>query len=248
MLEVKNVTKRYGKNLACDDVSFNLEPGTLTVLLGPNGAGKSTIIKSIIGFLKYNGSITINGTSTKTTEARKYLGYIPEMPSLYPTLTVAEHMEFIARAYRLTNYKDRINMLLERFELDDKRKKFGDELSKGMQQKLNLCLGLLPDPDYILLDEPMLGLDPHAIKELKLYIEEMRKEGKTLLISTHIIDSVDMLWDRTIIMQSGKIRANVARDEIEGSGKSLEDLFFEVTEGIEKEAVSSSSEKAGEEQ
>ena len=82
MLEVKNVTKRYGKNLACDDVSFNLEPGTLTVLLGPNGAGKSTIIKSIIGFLKYNGSITINGTSTKTTEARKYLGYIPEMPSL----------------------------------------------------------------------------------------------------------------------------------------------------------------------
>ncbi|MBR2993737.1 MAG: ABC transporter ATP-binding protein [Clostridiales bacterium] len=248
MLEVKNVTKRYGKNLACDDVSFNLEPGTLTVLLGPNGAGKSTIIKSIIGFLKYNGSITINGTSTKTTEARKYLGYIPEMPSLYPTLTVVEHMEFIARAYKLSNYKDRINMLLERFELDDKRKKFGDELSKGMQQKLNLCLGLLPDPDYILLDEPMLGLDPHAIKELKLYIEEMRKEGKTLLISTHIIDSVDMLWDRTIIMQSGKIRANVARDEIEGSGKSLEDLFFEVTEGIEKEAVSSSSEKAGEEQ
>jgi ABC-type multidrug transport system ATPase subunit len=157
-------------------------------------------------------------------------------------------MEFIARAYKLSNYKDRINMLLERFELDDKRKKFGDELSKGMQQKLNLCLGLLPDPDYILLDEPMLGLDPHAIKELKLYIEEMRKEGKTLLISTHIIDSVDMLWDRTIIMQSGKIRANVARDEIEGSGKSLEDLFFEVTEGIEKEAVSSSSEKAGEEQ
>ncbi|MBR4430198.1 MAG: ABC transporter ATP-binding protein [Clostridiales bacterium] len=248
MLEVKNVTKRYGKNLACDDVSFNLEPGTLTVLLGPNGAGKSTIIKSIIGFLKYNGSITINGTSTKTTEARKYLGYIPEMPSLYPTLTVVEHMEFIARAYKLSNYKDRINMLLERFELDDKRKKFGDELSKGMQQKLNLCLGLLPDPDYILLDEPMLGLDPHAIKELKLYIEEMRKEGKTLLISTHIIDSVDMLWDRTIIMQSGKIRANVTRSEIDGSGKSLEDLFFEVTEGIEKEAVSSASEKAGEEQ
>ena len=244
MLEVKNVTKRYGKNLACDDVSFNLEPGTLTVLLGPNGAGKSTIIKSIIGFLKYNGSITINGTSTKTTEARKYLGYIPEMPSLYPTLTVGEHMEFIARAYKLTNYKDRINMLLERFELDDKRKKFGDELSKGMQQKLNLCLGLLPDPDYILLDEPMLGLDPHAIKELKNYIEEMRKAGKTMLISTHIIDSVDMLWDRTIIMQKGQIRANVTRSEIEGSGKSLEDLFFEVTEGIDKSSVSGEGENA----
>ena len=242
MLEVKNVTKRYGKNLACDDVSFTLEPGSLTVLLGPNGAGKSTIIKSIIGFLKYQGSITVNGINNKTTEARKYLGYIPELPSLYPTLTVIEHMEFIARAYKLTDYKDRIETLLKRFELDDKKKKFGDELSKGMQQKLNLCLGLLPDPDIILLDEPMLGLDPHAIKELKNYIEEMRRAGKTMLISTHIIDSVNMLWDRTIIMQGGRIRANVTRNEIEGSGKNLEDLFFEVTEGIEKDAVSSKTE------
>jgi len=245
MLEVKNVTKRYGKNLACNDVSFTLEPGSLTVLLGPNGAGKSTIIKSIIGFLKFEGTITVNGVGNKTTEARKYLGYIPELPSLYPNLTVIEHMEFIARAYKLTNYKERIDMLLKRFELDDKRKKFGDELSKGMQQKLNLCLGLLPDPDIILLDEPMLGLDPHAIKELKNYIEEMRQAGKTMLISTHIIDSVDMLWDRTIIMQGGQVRANVTRDEIDGSDKSLEDLFFEVTEGIEKDAVTGDeSEKA----
>ena len=239
MLEVKNVTKRYGKNVACNDVSFTLEPGTLTVLLGPNGAGKSTIIKSIIGFLKYDGSITVNGMVNKSVQARKVLGYIPEMPSLYPSLTVIEHMEFIARAYKLTDYKDRINMLLERFELDDKRKKFGDELSKGMQQKLNLCLGLLPDPDIILLDEPLLGLDPHAIKELKNYIEEMRKAGKTMLISTHIIDSVDMLWDRTIIMQGGSIKANVTRTEVDNSGKSLEDLFFEVTEGIDKSSVKS---------
>ncbi len=240
MLEVKNVTKRYGKNLACNDVSFTLEPGSLTVLLGPNGAGKSTIIKSIIGFLKYEGQITVNGMNNKSVGARKVLGYIPELPSLYPTLTVVEHMEFIARAYKLTDYKDRIDDLLKRFELDDKRKKFGDELSKGMQQKLNLCLGLLPDPDIILLDEPMLGLDPHAIKELKIYIEEMRKAGKTLFISTHIIDSVDMLWDRTIIMQNGQIKANVTRSEIEGSGKTLEDLFFEVTEGIEKDDVTGS--------
>jgi ABC-type multidrug transport system ATPase subunit len=154
-------------------------------------------------------------------------------------------MEFIARAYRLTDYKDRIDTLLRRFELDDKRKKFGDELSKGMQQKLNLCLGLLPDPDIILLDEPMLGLDPHAIKELKLYIEELRQAGKTLFISTHIIDSVDMLWDRTIIMQGGQIKANVTRSEVDGSGKSLEDVFFEVTEGIEKEQVSGDEDKAG---
>ena len=242
MLEVKNVTKRYGKNVACNDVSFTLEPGSLTVLLGPNGAGKSTIIKSIIGFLKYDGSITINGMNNKSVEARKVLGYIPEMPSLYPTLTVIEHMEFIARAYKLTDYKDRINMLLERFELDDKRKKFGDELSKGMQQKLNICLGLLPDPDLILLDEPLVGLDPHAIKELKNYIEELRKAGKTLFISTHIIDSVDMLWDRTIIMQNGQIKANVTKAGVDAGGKTLEDLFFEVTEGIDKSSVSGEGE------
>ena len=129
-------------------------------------------------------------------------------------------------------------MLLTRFELADKKKKFGDELSKGMQQKLNLCLGLLPDPDIILLDEPLLGLDPHAIKELKIMIEEMRKEGKTMLISTHIIDSVDMMWDRTVIMQGGRVKANVTRPEIDGMGKTLEDLFFEVTEGIDRESVS----------
>ena len=135
-------------------------------------------------------------------------------------------------------------MLLKRFELDDKRKKFGDELSKGMQQKLNLCLGLLPDPDILLLDEPLLGLDPHAIKELKLYIEEMRQTGKTMLISTHIIDSVDMMWDRTVIMQNGKVKANVTRAEIDGQGKSLEDLFFEVTEGVDKDAVTESESTA----
>ena len=241
MLEVSHVTKKYGKTIACDDVSFTLESGSLTVLLGPNGAGKSTIMKSIIGFLRYSGTITLNGIPNKTIEARKILGYIPEMPSLYPTLTVAEHMEFIARAYKLTDYKDRIDQLLTRFELADKKKKFGDELSKGMQQKLNLCLGLLPDPDILLLDEPLLGLDPHAIKELKMMIEEMRQAGKTMLISTHIIDSVDMLWDKTVIMQNGQVKADISKSDIEGMGKTLEDLFFEVTEGVSRDAVSESS-------
>lgn len=241
MLNVQNVTKKYGKTIACNDVSFTLDPSSMTILLGPNGAGKSTIMKSVIGFLKYSGSITVNGIPNKTPEARKILGYVPEIPALYPNLTVSEHMEFIARAYRMTDYRNRINELLERFELADKSKKFGDELSKGMQQKLNLCLGLLPDPEVILLDEPMIGLDPHAIKELKNVIEEMRAAGKTLLVSTHIIDSVDMLWDRTIIMQNGVIRANVTKPELALAGKSLEDMFFEVTEGIEKDAVSEAS-------
>ena len=234
MVNVSHVTKKYGKVLACNDVSFHLDPGSVTVLLGPNGAGKSTIMKAMIGFLRYDGEITVDGYPNKTTEARRVLGYIPELPTLYPNLTVSEHMEFLARAYKLSDYRKRIDELFERFELSDKRKKFGDELSKGMQQKLNLCLGLLPEPKVLLLDEPMIGLDPHAIKELKNMIEEMRAQGKTLLVSTHIIDSVDMLWDRTIIMQSGVIRANVTREELEGGGETLEELFFRVTEGIER--------------
>ncbi len=238
MLNVSHVTKKYGKVLACNDLSFHLDPGSVTVLLGPNGAGKSTIMKAIIGFLRHDGEITVGGYGNKTREARRLLGYIPEMPSLYPNLTVAEHMEFLARAYRLTDYKDRINMLLQKFELEDKRKKFGDELSKGMQQKLNICLGLLPEPKLMLLDEPMIGLDPHAIKELKSTIEQMRSEGKTLLVSTHIIDSVDMLWDRTIIMQNGVIRANITRQELEQDGRTLEQLFFDVTENVEKDHMS----------
>lgn len=231
MLKIDHVKKRYRKVLAVNDVSFELKPGTVTVLLGPNGAGKSTLIKSIIGFLRYEGEITVDGILNKTTEARKKIGYIPEIPSLYPNLTVNEHMEFLARAYKMKDYKDRTKELFDIFELSNKTKKFGDELSKGMQQKLNLCLGLLPDPEVILMDEPMIGLDPHAIRNLKEIIENYRKEGKTLLVSTHIIDSVDMLWDRALIMKNGVLHANVTKEELAEEGKTLEELFFEITEG-----------------
>jgi ABC-type multidrug transport system ATPase subunit len=230
MLTVSNITKRYGKNLACNDVSFQIDRGSITVLLGPNGAGKSTLLKSITGFLRYDGNVLVDGIPNKTVEAKRVMGYIPEIPSLYPNLTVAEHMEFIARAYKLTDYRPFAEELLDRFELSDKKKKFGDELSKGMQQKLNLCLGLLSRPRLLLMDEPMIGLDPHAIKELKKMIEEMRAEGRTVLVSTHMIDSIDMLWDRTLIMQGGHLAANVTREELEQNGQKLEDLFFSITE------------------
>ena len=230
MLVVKDLTKKYGKTVACDHVSFTLEPGTITVLLGPNGAGKSTVMKSVIGFLKYEGSVSVGGYNNKTVEAKRLLGYIPELPSLYPNLTVSEHMEFLARAYKLTDYKPRIDELFDRFELTDKKKKYGDELSKGMQQKLNICLGLLPQPKILLLDEPMIGLDPHAIKELKNLLLRLREEGCAILVSTHMIDSVENLWDRAVIMQKGVVRANVTHEELEARGETLEQMFFEITE------------------
>lgn len=242
MLKISHLTKKYGKVVACNDITLDVGNGEVAVLLGPNGAGKSTLIKSVAGLVRFSGSVRIGGFDNRSESAKRILGYIPELPALYPNLTVAEHLEFIARAYRLENYKNRIDDLLDAFELSDKKKKFGDELSKGMQQKLNICIGLLPDPDLVLMDEPMIGLDPHAIKQLKLVFDDMREKGKTLIVSTHIIDSVDMLWDRTIIMQNGQIKANVTRAEVDAGGKTLEDLFFEVTEGIDKSSVSGEGE------
>ena len=220
MLSVNNVTKKYGKVIANENISLQIADGQIAVLLGPNGAGKSTIIKSIIGFLKYQGSVTVDGLLNKSIEAKRIMGYIPEIPSLYPNLTVDEHLEFVARAYKLDNYKDYKEELLRRFELDDKKKKFGDELSKGMQQKLSICCGLLPKPKLILFDEPMIGLDPHAIKELKSLLLELKQQGASVLVSTHMIDSIEELWDTTYIMMKGRVAAVVERDKMGEGDKS----------------------------
>lgn len=230
MLTVSHVTKRYRKVTANDDINLTVGDGQIGILLGPNGAGKSTIIKCIMGFLKYEGQIAINGMNNKSIEAKRYMGYVPEIPSLYPNLTVDEHLEFLARAYKLKDYTEYKEQLLERFELADKRKKFGDELSKGMQQKLSICCGLLPKPGLILFDEPMIGLDPHAIKELKNVFLELKQAGSSILVSTHMIDSIEELWDVTYIMKNGRIASEVHRENIREGEKSLEDIFFEITE------------------
>ncbi len=230
MLQVNKVTKKYGKLIANDQISFHINPQEISILLGPNGAGKSTIIKCIAGLLKFDGSILINGSDNKSLQAKRELGYIPEIPALYDMLTVWEHMEFIARAYSLQNWKERAEDLLTRFELEDKKKKLGNELSKGMQQKVSICCGLLPEPKVILFDEPLVGLDPHAIKELKKLIIWLRNHGASILISTHMLDSVEEFWDSTNIMINGRIAARRTRQDIAGRGEDLEQLFFSITE------------------
>lgn len=203
MFEVSHVTKRYGKVVANDDISFSVADGQIAVLLGPNGAGKSTVIKCITGLLRFDGSITVCGFPNKSLEAKRLLGYVPEMPAVYDLLTVAEHLEFIARAYSLSDWKERADSLLSRFELFDKKDKLGKELSKGMQQKLSICCALLPEPKVIVFDEPMVGLDPHAIKELKAVFAELKTAGASVLISTHMLDSVEDYWDVAHIMVNG---------------------------------------------
>ncbi len=229
MIHVENVTKKYGRLLANDHVSLDVNPGELTVLLGPNGAGKSTLIKSICGLLRFEGSITIGGHVHNTPEAKRLLGYVPEMPVLYPMLTVHEHLEFIAKAYRLDHWEDYAQELFHKFDLSDKQNKLGKELSKGMQQKVSVCCAVLPRPRAVIFDEPLVGLDPHGIREIKAMIANLKKEGCALIVSTHMIDSVEEDWDTTCIMKNGKIAALCHRNE-QADGKTLEDTYFAIVE------------------
>jgi ABC-2 type transport system ATP-binding protein len=230
MLKVENLTKKYEKTKAVDDISFEVNDGEIAVLLGPNGAGKSTTIKSIAGLLKYNGDITINNMNNKTIEAKRIFGYVPEAPAVYDMLTVYEHIKFIASAYKLKNYEDKAKELLTTFDLWDKKDKLGGSLSKGMQQKISICCSLLLNPKVILFDEPMIGLDPKAIKELKSYFIKLKEMNCSILISTHIIDSIDEVWDKALIMKAGKIVLSRTREEITFNNESLEKIFFDVTE------------------
>ncbi|HOD93508.1 MAG TPA: ABC transporter ATP-binding protein [Clostridia bacterium] len=230
MLEILNVTKKYGKLVANDNISFHVNDGQIAVLLGPNGAGKSTIIKCISGLLRFKGEIKIDGYDNKSIEAKQLLGYVPEMPAVYDLLTVEEHLEFIARAFK-TRDDEYEKSLLDRFELWDKKSKLGKELSKGMQQKLSICCALVHKPKVIVFDEPLVGLDPHAIKVLKSMFKELKEDGRTILISTHMIDSVEDYWDVAHIMMNGSFAATkVNENDSSTSKESLEELFFEITE------------------
>ena len=229
MLEIQNLTKVYGKVKAVDDVSFLVPGGQVGILLGPNGAGKSTIIKSIAGLLRYEGQVRICGLPGRSMEAKKVFAYVPEIPAMFEALTVREHVEYIRKAYNSQISDEEIEFILKRFELWDKQDKLGNELSKGMMQKVSICCALVIKPKVIMLDEPMVGLDPQAIKELKEVITELKGFGVTILISTHMLEMVEGLWDIMFVMQKGRIIGSYRKEE--AGNKELEDLFFEMTGG-----------------
>ncbi|MGU9539848.1 ABC transporter ATP-binding protein [Clostridium tepidum] len=231
MLTVKGLSKNYRKFKAVNNVSFDVNEGEIAVLLGPNGAGKSTSIKAIAGLLRFQGEITIYGKNNKSLEAKSKFAYVPEVPALYDLLTVYEHIEYMANAYKIQDYKDKAESMLKRFDLWDKKDKLGSELSKGMQQKVSICSALITSPKVILFDEPMIGLDPKAIKELKKVFLELKKEGASVIISTHIIDSISEIWDKALIMKEGNIVFSRTKEELINKNESLEEIFFEVTEG-----------------
>lgn len=229
MIEVKNLTKKYGKFKAVDDISLIARNGEITILLGPNGAGKSTTIKSITNLLKFEGEVSIEGQPNNSLEAKQSFGYIPEAPILYDLLTIDEHVEFIGRAYKSKDYKKLADHYIELFHLEEKRKKTVKELSKGMKQKVSMLLALIISPRALLVDEPMVGLDPASIEETLHLLVQLKEEGVAVLISTHIIDVIDDIWDEAYIMNKGKIVRHVVRSELQE--ESLKDIFFACTEG-----------------
>lgn len=235
MLTVSNLVKRYGKQNAVNDISFHLDGGEVVGLLGPNGAGKSTTMKCIVGLLrKSSGEISIGGHDHLSVEAKKFFSYIPETPYVYDLLTIREHLQFIAQAYGVKDWKARGDELMEIYDLGDKADKLGRDLSKGMKQKVSICCALLPDPDLLFFDEPMIGLDPKAIKNTKRLFKELKEAGKTILVSTHLIDSVESIADRVMILKNGEILGNDTignlKRQFEGDvNESLEDIFLELT-------------------
>lgn len=230
MLEVTNLSKSYNKILAVKNVNFKVEKGEIAVLAGPNGAGKSTVIKCIAGLLRYQGDIKVCGQDNKSVEGKNVLGYIPEMPAMFPLLSISEHITLMAHAYGIKNYEDRSEELLKLFDLWDKKSKYGSELSKGMQQKVSICCAVITNPSVLLVDEPMVGLDPKAIKNMKEILTELKNQGTAILLSTHLLDSVQELWDRILIMKDGEFVLTKAKGELDLQNKSLEDIFFEYTE------------------
>jgi len=235
MLTVTDLSKKYGKQEAVSNLSFQLQGGEVVGLLGPNGAGKSTTMKCIVGLLrKTSGEIRIGGYDHLSVGAKRLFSYIPETPYVYDLLTIWEHMQFIAQAYGVREWKTRALELLELYELDDKQKKLGRDLSKGMRQKVSICCALLPDPQLLFFDEPMIGLDPKAIKNTKNLFKTLKDQGKTILVSTHLIEGIEAIADRIMIMKEGQIIGNDTIENLKkqaatGIGLSLEDLFLEMT-------------------
>lgn len=235
MIEVKGLTKKYGAFTAVDNIDLIAKPGEITILLGPNGAGKSTTIKSITNLLKFEGKIRICGYDNRTIQAKKCFGYIPEAPILYDLLTIDEHVEFIGRAYRCENYKELADKYITLFHLEEKRKSIAKELSKGMKQKLSMLLALIISPKALLVDEPMVGLDPASIEETLQLFQQLKEEGVSVLISTHIIDVVEEIWDVAYILDKGQIINRVRREDTQE--ETLKETFFASTEGEQDEHI-----------
>lgn len=234
MFSLDRVTKKYGKKHAIKDMSFTVNNGEITLLLGVNGAGKTTTINCILNTIDYTGEVYVDDYPNKSIKAKKTLAYLPETPVFFDYLTVWEHMGFFARAYNQVDWSNTAEELLQQFDLWEAKDKVAKNLSKGMKQKLNICTALFHNPTNIIFDEPMIGLDPPAIDLLKKKIAELKENGNTVLVSTHMFDTMADLWDRALIINRGVLVCDITHTEMVSAGRHLDELFHEVTTIPEK--------------
>jgi len=237
MIEVANLTKLYGKLVAVDALSFRVSPGEVLGLVGPNGAGKTTTLRSLVGIVRpTGGTITIGGHDLQRdpVAAKRLLAFMPDEPHLFDYLTVEEHLRFTARLYQVPDVERRLPALLGELELAEKAGALPAELSRGMRQKLVIACGLLHDPQVLLFDEPLTGLDPAGIRRMKQTIVERARAGAAVLLSSHLLHLVEEICHRVLILDKGRMVAIGTIDEIlagrpELVGKSLEDIFLALT-------------------
>jgi ABC-2 type transport system ATP-binding protein len=241
-IEVKNISKVYGKQHALDQVSLSIGSGEVVGFLGPNGAGKSTMMKILTTYINPTyGEAFVAGHNVveESLEVRKKVGYLPEHNPLYLEMYVQEYLRFIAGLYKLKNKKQLVNDILHKVGLDDidhRNKKIG-ALSKGYRQRVGLAQALIHDPEVLILDEPTSGLDPNQLADIRALISSIGKE-KTVLLSTHIMQEVEALCDRVIIINKGQIVADKdAQGLVASSGQKEKVLLVEFNSELTKSAL-----------
>ncbi len=242
MIRVENFAKRFGRVEAVSNLSFTVQPGEVLGLLGPNGAGKTTTIRALVGLTRPSaGRVQVAGFDVwrEPVKAKMSFGYIPDRPYLYGKLSARELLRFVAGLYKTQDSLKKIETWLEFFSLQD----FGNEMietfSHGMKQKLAIIAALLPEPPVLIVDEPMVGLDPRAAKQVRELFKDYAAEGRTVLLTTHSLPVAEATSHRIIVMDRGRVLGMGSLEELrnqagteQGSvqGESLERIFFKLLE------------------
>jgi ABC-2 type transport system ATP-binding protein len=251
IIEVEGLRKSYGAFCAVDDLSFRVQPGQIVGLVGANGAGKTTTLRAITSILRPTaGRIRVAGfdIAKEAVAAKRRFAYIPDTIHPYDLLTVTEHLHFIALAYHVERAESKYSALLEELELADKKDAIASSLSRGMLQKLALACAFLREPEVIILDEPLTGLDPRGIRNINQSIRRRAAAGTAFLLSSHLLVLVEALCEQVLILHRGQKRAFGSLEEIRAiatlhTTASLEDVFFAVTESQAAVMDSNNSER-----
>jgi ABC-2 type transport system ATP-binding protein len=235
IISISNLSKNYGEKQVLKDITLEIYPGQIIGYIGPNGAGKSTTVKILTGIIQdYSGEIMVAGKNLRENvlEVKKMIGYVPELAELYDLLTPREYLTFIGKLYHLSDavIEDRATKMLDSFSLLPNIDQRMDSFSKGMRQKVLLTAGLLHNPSIVILDEPLSGLDANAVILVKELLQVLKQEGKTIFYCSHMMDVVEKVSDRIVLIDNGQIIADGTISELRmNTSDSLEQIFSKLT-------------------